>query len=337
MPAPPRFLFFIASDSHLMLQAVQKERGDSGRTINGMAPDITTFWGDEGLSDLFWDKLTLQGLFAVSKTLIIRNTQAIPAATLRRLSTALNRAPDSVRTLLCLEVPFEKGKPKIAAHIQKLPCYVFAEKNNAVITIPALTQATLPRFIAAEAARLGVRLAPQTASLLATLLPPDAATVSSEMEKLALLADATGTIPHTAASLLEQSLDATNFDLLRFIQSPNSSHMAWRQLLEYEQSGESALFGFLSIITREARILWQLLCGEQPAMAPSLYGPKQALARSLGHAAVAKLWELSLAAEKRVKAGESSPEQSFDMLCAELMRLFHGYTFERPAKRRNDA
>ena len=325
MSVTPRFYFYISSDSHLLMQAVRKE---------GAGGDTSTFWGDDGLTDAFWDKLTLQGLFAMPKTLIIRHAQALPAAVLRRLSAALNRAPESVRVFLCLEVPVEKGKHKIAAHILKLPCYAFAEKNKGLVTIQALTPATLPRYVSAEAKRLNLGLDPQTASRIAALLPPDAATVTTEMEKLALLADASGALPRTALGLLEQSLDASIFDLLRFVQSHNSPHTAWQQLLEYQQSGEAVLFGFLATLTREARALWQLLCGEEPQLPPNVLGAKQALARSLGHAAVARLWELALVAEKRVKTGEGTPEQSFDMLCADLMRLFHGRNFDRPALRK---
>ena len=42
----------------------------------------------------------------------------------------------------------------------------------------------------------------------------------------------------------------------------------------------------------------------------------------LGFAGVARLWEIALAAEKGIKTGERSPEQAFEMLTADLFRLF---------------
>ena len=99
------------------------------------------FWADEGLSSSFWENLTLQGLFAVPKALILRNVNTLPADTLKRLSAVLaamaaGRGDSLVWPLLCFEVGFEKGKAKIPVHISRLPFWQAAERHGWIDEIP---------------------------------------------------------------------------------------------------------------------------------------------------------------------------------------------------------
>ena len=111
------------------------------------------FWGDEGLPPSFWEHLTLQGLFALPKALVIRHAQNIAADGLRRLFSAIGQlAPSKSGSLpnpliwpfVCLEVGFEKGKPKVPVHIQKHEMYPAAEKNGRIDAEPGLTAQTHP-------------------------------------------------------------------------------------------------------------------------------------------------------------------------------------------------
>lgn len=298
----------------------------------GSAWQRFVFWGDEGLPAAFWEHLTLQGLFATPKALIIRNVQALPAEVLnRQLSPALlplargtELASPLIWPLLCLEVGFEKGRPKAPAHIQRLPLWLEAEKRGWMDVIPPLAGKSLSAFIRAEASRLGMKLRPEELALLEQALPPDAASISSELAKLALMADSAGHLPEHAAGLVGQVHELGIFELMRSVQQNSNAPAAWRQILEDRLSGDSLVFGFIAILLREARILWQSLCGPAPSLPPQIALQKKIAADALGLAGVARLWELALNAEKGIKSGERSPDQAFESLAGDLFLLFGG-------------
>ena len=286
------------------------------------------FWGDEGIAPAFWEHLTLQGLFAAPKALIFRNVQVLNAQTLRQLSEGLEPLAGGksplIWPILCLEVGFEKGKAKVPAHILRLPCYLTAEKNGWLDAIPGLTPQNLPTYIRAEASRQGLTLQAGEIGFLAQALPPDAAAISSELGKLALAATADGRLPDLAAALSGQTQELGIFELLRSIQHNNAPQAVWRRILEDRLSGENMVFAFNAIVLREGRALWQILAGSTPAMPPQAIAGKQILAKSLGFSRIARIWELALQADKGIKTGERSPEQSFEILTAELFTLFQG-------------
>ncbi len=284
------------------------------------------FWGDEGLPPAFWEHLTLQGLFATPKALVLRNAQNLPAETLKELSRALERTargtPSAVWPIICLEVPFERGQPKVAAHIQRLPCYALAEKHRWIDVTPGLAQGSMPAYIRAEASRHGLALEPAQVAALARALPEDAGRIGTELAKLALAADAEGKVGTGALRLVEQAFDVNIFELLRLLQQSGHAPAVWRRLLEDRLGGENSVFAFIAILLREGRALWQILAGAAPPMPPQAAAGKKILAQSLGFAGVAKIWELALMADKGIKTGERSPEQAFEMLAAELFILF---------------
>lgn len=320
MSQVPRFLFLISGDSFLLQQEI------AALSLQFSPEKLATthvFWGDDGLDATFYEQLSLQGLFSQPKIVILRNAQLLPAATLRTLSNAINTAPEDVFIIVCLEVPIERGKPKIAAHVTKLPCYAFAEKKHWVTLVPGLTKNTLANYLIRQAKTLNITLPQSLLNKLIDILPLDAATIQAELQKMALLADAKGVVPDSAHTAIHYTLEGDIFRLLTAIQTSRQTAPVWRQLLEYNQSGESLVFAFLVTLTREARNLWQLCMGEQPAMPPSIIPAKRSLAKAMGPIGIAKLWDLAATTEKAIKTGEQSPEQAFDILVAHLSRLFH--------------
>lgn len=309
------FSFLISPDSYLLRTHITTLTQDNSHDVK-----VHTFWGDDGLSDVFWEHLTLQSLFVQSKILVVRNAHVIPAATLKELSNALSRASSSVTTLICLEVTFERGKPKIPAHILKLPCFVHAQKKGWITTISALTENSMPQFLQQETKKHNVNISASMIGRLVRLLPLDAARAGSELEKLALTADEQGNIPEDAISLIEESSESTIFDVLRLLQTGKNAPLVWSAMKDAK--GESLIFSFLAVLVREARTLWQLLIGEQPALPPQVVSLKRVQAQSLGFHGVAKLWAIALDADKGIKSGEKSPEQAFEILAAELFTLF---------------
>jgi DNA polymerase-3 subunit delta len=290
------------------------------------------FWGDEGLSPAFWEQLTLQPLLATPRALILRHTQALPAQALRRLSSAVlalaeGRGDPLLWPMLCLEVDFERGKPKLPAHIARLPLYLTAQERRWIDLVPGLTSPAMPAHIRTEAPRQGLKLTPAEISSLARSLPPDAGAVQAELAKLALLADQDGRLAQGAAALCGQTRELGIFELVQAIQRGDQPHTVWRRVLE--DRGENSVFAFIALLLREARLLWQCLCGPAPAFLPSQAAKgKKMLAQALGAARLANIWELALQADKGVKTGERSPEQAFELLSAGLFLLFRADLFQ---------
>ena len=125
----PGFFFCICPDAALLREYVEKElvaplaSGDSGAP----GPDVHTFWGDEGLDRRFWDALTLLGMDGRSRVLVVRGAPQLPADVWKKLSSLLGTPRPGVLPVFCLECPWEKGQPKLPAHVAKLKCLAFAE------------------------------------------------------------------------------------------------------------------------------------------------------------------------------------------------------------------
>ncbi len=282
------------------------------------------FWGDDDLRADFWEHLTLQGLFARPKAIVLRQAQNIPAARLKALSNALASISDAIWPLICFEVPFEKGKPKLAAHISKPAYYQHALQKNWVIEVPGLDERTLPGFIKKEAPKHGISLKPGQAETMAARLLPDAALVGSELSRLALTADGQGLLPADFAKLLEHNQEVHLFDMLNLIQDANDPIQVWRKVIDERLGSETTIFAFLSLLLREARALWQILAGETPAIPPFLVNKKRVTAKRLGFSRIAGIFELALDTEKSIKSGEKKPEQAYEILMADLFYLFGG-------------
>ena len=334
----PAYSFCLCPDSKLLQGRINSLLG-SHAPSQGDAWQHFIFWADEGLGSTFWEHLTIQGLFAVPKALVIRNAQALPADALRKLFAALlPLAPRAVREnlgpsdaplpsplvwpLVCLEVPFEKGSPKVPVAVQKTPAYEIALKAGWVENVPGLTAQSMPAFVREEAALHGLALSGDDVAALCSALPQDAALVSSELSRLALLADKDGRLAAGAAGLVESAQELSIFELMRIIQQQGPAPSAWRRILEDRLSGENLVFAFNAILLREARILWQCLAGQEPYLPPAVAGQKKAAARALGFAGIARIWEFAMMADKGIKSGERSPEQAFEKLAADLFQLF---------------
>lgn len=328
----PAFSICLCPDSRLLqnrLDALLAAHPPSG----GGAWQRFVFWGDEGIAPAFWEHLTLQGLFAVPKALVLRHAENLSADTLHReLSPALmplapprgaKPASPLVWPFICLEVAFEKGKPKVPAHIQRLDCYARAADEGWLDAAPPLSGQNMVTFIRTEAARLRLHLHERDVAMLTGCLPPDAARVSGELEKLALLAGPDGRPPADAAAVLaDASSDMSVFELMRLVQQNDKAPAAWRRILEDRLSGENTVFAFIAILLREARLLWQTLAGSSVHLPHQAAMQKKIAAQNLGFAGLARLWDIALQADKGIKSGERSPDQAFEMLAADLFILF---------------
>lgn len=314
MTTRPGFTFCICPDGKLLRQQVEELLAafpEAGRERH-------VFWGDEDLTPKFWETLTLQGLFSASKVMLVRNAHALPAEVWKRLSASLSRPNPQTWPLFCLEVAWEKGQPKIPAHIAKLPCFTFADSKDWVWRSPGLEPRSMRRHIQQRAKALGLELEAGCADILAETLPTDASAVDAELGKLQLLADGRPLTQEQARSV-SASGEFNIFAFLRQLQSGQTATV-WKSILAEQAKGEEPLFYLLALLQREARQLWQALAGEQ-VRGPSDQAKQQTASR-LGVTGLCRLWDAMHAAELAVKSGRRSPPQALDALMADLTLLF---------------
>lgn len=320
------FTFCVCPDSRLMRNHIDALLTSCPPSSGGMmgdevAWDRQAYWGDEALPPIFWEKLTLQGLFATPNALVVRNAQNIPADTWKRLSAALATPNELAWPIFCLEVGLERGKYKIPAHIQKLKCLSFADKKGWVWRSAGLDAKGMRTFIQNACRERGLQLAPQALEALAAVMPEDATAASNEIDKLALACGEGKTVTKDMAALINHTPNLDIFAFIKALQSGNAP-VVWREVLREKGSGDSLAFPFLGMLIREARLLWQLLVGEEVRLPPYILAEKKGMAQQLGHVALAQIWNIALEAERGIKTGERNVDQAMDAMVANLSSLF---------------
>ncbi len=327
--ARPGFSICVCPDRYLvrthieerLRESVPERGGPTGSLVGPTAWERHAYWGDDPLPISFWEHLTLQGLFATPKTVVVHNAQNIPADSWKKISAALSSPNAETWPFFCLYVGFEKGKPKIPAHIVSLACLKFAEKQGWLWSSPGLDERGKTLFVQAEAKKRNLTFASNALETVAARLPLDATAIGTEIDKLALAAR-DGVITPDLADILEHETEPDVFALIRGLQQRRGSRSVWEQALASERGSDSMAFSFLAMLAREARQLWQISVGDNVRLPPQVLSAKTTLARFLGPAGIAKLWHLALEADKGVKTGERTTDQALDNLLASLSLLF---------------
>ena len=332
----PGFFFCICPDAALLrswmeselLKPLIKQAKQSGPSLMGglmpassAAPDIQTFWADEGLDRRFWDALTLLGMDGRQRVLIVRGAHQLSAEIWKKLSASLATPRPGVLPVFCMECPWEKGQPKLPAHIAKLKCLVFAEKQKWQWRSPGLEARTLRQYIQKEAASLGLRMAPEALNTLAEMLIPDASAVRGVLEQLSLASQDGAVDVSLVRQMTEFTPDAVIFDFIRQLENGNA-RVVWKTLLREGDGGESLLFPLLTLMAREVRTLWQMNAGEKVFVPQYVEAEKRRLAAKLGPAGLSAVFEALAAAEFSVKSGARSPLQAMESLVAQLTLIF---------------
>lgn len=283
--------------------------------------ETRTFWGDEPLTSAFWESMEANGLFNRPRQIIVRNAQTLPADVWKKISSLLARVASDIWPFLFLEVPFEKGQPKIPVHIRKLKCWDFGHNKKWVWLCPGIDSGTIKKYISQIATDLHLTFDPYALDTLCSKLPYNAAAIDNEMQKLSLVAP-DKRITKELAQWAGQETQLDIFTFIRSIQENKNQHKIWSTVLADQLSGETSFFGSTAMLLREARILWQLFYNEPVQLPPSIITIKERLAKKLGITRIAALWEAVYLAERGVKTGEHSPQQAMESLVAELALLF---------------
>lgn len=314
----PGFYFCICPDSALVREHLNREFLEP---LAPESPEVLFFWADEGLDRRFWDSLTLLGMDARLRILIVRGAHQLPAEVWKKLSAALATPRSGVFPVFCMECAWEKGQPKLPAHVAKLKCLAFAEKKKWVWRSIGLEARTLRQYIQRLAAERGVKLAPDALNTLSEMLIPDASAVCGVLEQLSLASSDGMVDAALVRQMTEFTPDAVIFDFIRQLENGRSREV-WKTLLREGDGGESLLFPLLTLMAREARMLWQMLAGEKVYCPQYVEAEKRRLAARLGFDGLSRLFTALMKAESSVKTGTRHPLQAMEELVAELSLLF---------------
>lgn len=285
----------------------------------------SVYWGDEELPKKFWDYLTLQNLFTNKKIVILRKAHLLTSSIWRNLSSTISKPNQYVWPIFCLENVWEKRKPKIPSHLQKLPCFTFAQKQRWIWSSPGLDEHSLKQFIKTQAANIGLTLETQALETLANFLPPDAATIKSELLKIKLSNANQLVISNQQLDIGDIVCHKNSFDIFLFLKQLQSGNtlQVWTSILHEQKKEEEPLFFILTMLQREAKILWQLLMNENIKGYPNEIAKKTQLAKHIGIKGIIKMWDAFYLAEITVKSGQSSSTQALETLISTLLPIFY--------------
>jgi len=322
MKAASGFFVCICPDTFLLqkqLQALIQERF-AKETI-----ERHLVWADEGLTPRFWDALSLQGFTTQPRVIIIRHMEAFCVADLKKLSAELAKARSFVWIILCIENAWEKNQAKIPAHIAKLACYTFAEKNKWMWRSPPITTRSMPAYVRGEAKQYGLVfneavLADFCAALNSEGSTPEAANIDTELRKLALLVP-DGNINEESLALITKQVHFDVFAFLRAVQK-KQTQLVWQTVVELQNTGEDPLFLLLALLQREARTFCQILVRESVWIPPNEQENKRQLAQKLGIQGVVSFFTALHFAEYAVKSGNLTTDQALEKLLDEVAQIF---------------
>lgn len=326
----PGFTFLVCPDPELARQRVRA-------LAAGQDPPFErrTYWGDdEILPPGFWQDLSVASLFAAPRMVVLRRADALPEAFWGQLAPHLAGFNAAVWPVFCLEGDWDKGKPRRPKAVTRQKFWAVADKRGWVVDAPGLTPRSLPDHLRAELAARGLGAPAPVLKRLGEMLPPDAAAVAAELDKLALAAGGRTKLADADLAAVAAQPQLGIFDFLRAALDGTAPVKVWSRVLADHQaaSNDKMLFAFLGLLTREARLLWELAHGEKPSVWVSDYArdQKASLVRRLGPSRIAGVFELALAAELGVKSGTRDPEQAFEALAAGLHALCAAPTRPRP-------
>ena len=285
---------------------------------------LSVHWADDGLDRNFWDALTLPDLFGGVIILVLRRAELLSEMDWKQLGSALCSFKECCFPIFCLETPFEKAGPALPKDLTKRKIWEFANSRKWVWQSAGLTQVGLIQLLKKWAADLEMVFEPGALEHLASALPLDLASLRGELAKLELALPKGARIAASAADMVTASGGSDVFSFLSSLQKGAAPLKVWSDMFGYA-GDRSVLFNFLGLIARDARQLWAILAGDKNIyLPPYVLAAKTSLAKSMGMAGVARIFDLALEAEMGVKSGKHTPDQALELLLAGLLDLFPG-------------
>ena len=180
---------------------------------------------------------------------------------------------------------------------------------------------SLRQYVQKQAAAVGLRLNPDALNALSEMLIPDAAAIRGVLEQLYLASTDGAVDTELVRQMTEFTPDAVIFDVIRQLENGNS-RAVWKTLLREGDGGESLLFPLLTLMAREARLLWQMNAGDRVFVPQFLENEKRRLASRLGFEGLCRVFAALEEAELSVKSGARQPLQAMEELTASLSLIF---------------
>ncbi len=278
------------------------------------------FWPDEVDSSLFWNTLTLQNLSSKPKLILVRQANEILADQWKKISVSLGTPRPDILPIFFLEVPFDKGNPKIPAHIAKLKCYEFAKKKNWFYSDSGINERNIHSYLKKELQRANLQVEQEVFGKICENLIFDAYFIQLLIDQLSLLAE-DGKINSSALAHLKVfTPEIKIFDLIRDMESANHISI-WHKLNMEDDKGESFLFPLLALLNSNARKLWDICSGNTTQTFPG-NNFKITQAKKLGFTGVSKIFQMVFEADLAVKSGSKTPLQSLEILIVSYSNLF---------------
>lgn len=317
----PGFFFCVCPDINLTFRQIDRLLENSGQ--QGWIRQ-TIHLDDEQEREKIWNALNLADMTGAPRAVILRSAQTLTAGDWKKISPLLNSFKPRIWPFFCVESAWDKGRPKIGQALSNRKLFKLAAQKGWNWEFPGLTQATMARYVKQKCTELGVTCSPEALNILCPALPLDSTAVDRELEKLALLASPENVIRKEHTAVLSSEPDIDIFAFLQNLQKGNNMPAVWNKIFREQLKGEEMLFPFLGLLLRETRILWLLSTGQegQVRLHPGIKKQKQQLAGQMGKGRIARLWDLILEAESRVKSGRLRPDQAMDMITSRLFRLF---------------
>lgn len=322
----PGLLFLICPDAELIHEQVRAVMQGAENA------ETKTFWGDDDkpLPGDFWQELQVIGLFSTPKALVVRRAHTLKAALWDQLGETLKSKSSDVTLFLCLEGEWTKNKPPVPAVISKRVIYKEADKHGLIWTQQGLTPQTMGKFVQDWAQREGFNFGPGALQALTQSLPPDARATRLELDKIALAAmnegGKGGTVEAAHAELIAPHREMDFFQFTDMLSKGGDLGAIWKRVLQdhLKQPKDQMLFPLMASVAREARMMMLIATGEEGKVKahPYVKKLKTPIARKLGPAKIARIYDLLLEAELGVKTGEHRPDQALDKLVARLSVLY---------------
>ena len=315
MKRPP-FTLLVCPDPEVARREAHRLLGQHGAS----SWEHRAYAGDEPLPAAFWQDMQSLGLMGGAKALLLRRAQALTDAAWREISPLLCAGP-AAWPFLFLEVPFERGRPKVPASLAKQRFFQLAKERGWIWESEGLTARTMPGYVSDRLKEAGIAAQGPVLQALCGVLPAQAAAVDAELAKLALAVPTGGRLSMEHLELVSSRHALAMWEILNGIEEGRDAGRIWREVLGADSG---MLFGFIASLTREVRAMWQLASGEgdQVRLPPFVKDKKTAVARRLGPRGLTELFSLALEAEVSVKGGEKSEGQALEELVAGLYEVF---------------
>ena len=316
----PGFYFCTCPDALLSKQHIESLVGSFDDTWQDKIEKYV-FWPDELSDSKFWDTLTFQNFTSTPKLIIVRAAHTILAADWKRISSALATPRTVILPVFFLECAWEKGQAKVPAHIAKLKCFDFAKKKNWKYDNIGINDNNISSYIVQEAKKYQLQFDKETLKMLCETTIPDALFIQTMITQLSLFAEDGQITPQIISQITSYAPEMFIFDLIRDMENCNFPKI-WKRLALENDKGESFLFPLISLLARDARILWQICAGENPYVHPSAKEFKTRQAKKLGFSGITKIFKIILEADLSVKSGKNDTLQALEKVITNYSSLF---------------